>query len=92
MAGDTYTSRPRLVEGSAPPVTAVPCPHLSATQTTLDTDRDDPAPNGAALLESWEAGIAVTIGLAVLTTLVCTVLGSLALALLSLVAVAALPA
>ncbi|TQC46052.1 hypothetical protein EEB14_28135 [Rhodococcus sp. WS4] len=69
-------------------MTAVPGPHLPTTPTTLDTDRDHPAPPGTALLESWEAGIAVTIGLAVLTTLVCTVLGSVALAFLALVAVA----
>ncbi|UZG60146.1 hypothetical protein [Rhodococcus opacus] len=70
------------------PVTAVPGPHLPITQTTLDTGRDDPASTGEALLESWEAGIAVTIGLALLTILVCTVLGSFPLALLALVAVA----
>jgi hypothetical protein len=69
-------------------VTVVPGPHLSATRTTLDTGRDDPAASDAALLECWQAGIAVTIGLALLTTLVCTVLGSFPLALLALVAVA----
>ncbi|PBC35044.1 hypothetical protein CJ179_50090 [Rhodococcus sp. ACS1] len=69
-------------------MTAVPGPHLPTTQTTLDTGCDDAAPPGTALLESWEAGIAVTVGLAMLTTLVCTVLGSVALALLALVAVA----
>lgn len=69
-------------------MTVVPGPHLSATRTTLDTGRDDPTASDAALLESWEAGIGVTIGLALLTTLVCTVLGSFPLALLALVAVA----
>ncbi|GAF46856.1 hypothetical protein [Rhodococcus wratislaviensis] len=69
-------------------MTVVPGPHLSSTRTTLDTGRDDPASTDAALLESWEAGIAVTICLALLTTLVCTVLGSFPLALLALVAVA----
>ncbi|MCZ4590146.1 hypothetical protein O4328_42115 [Rhodococcus opacus] len=69
-------------------MTVVPGPHLSATRTTLNTGRDDPAPTDAALLECWQAGIAVTIGLALLTTLVCTVLGSFPLALLALVAVA----
>ncbi|MFD9669504.1 hypothetical protein ACFWAY_49510 [Rhodococcus sp. NPDC059968] len=69
-------------------MTVAPGPHLPTEQTTLDTGCDDPAANGAALLESWKAGIAVTVGLAVLTTLVCTVLGSFALALLALVAVA----
>ncbi|MHA4854653.1 MULTISPECIES: hypothetical protein [unclassified Rhodococcus (in: high G+C Gram-positive bacteria)] len=63
-------------------------PHLPTTQTPPDADLDDGVPHCAALLESWEAGIAVTIGLALLTTLVCAVFGSLALALLVLVAVA----
>ena len=44
--------------------------------------------HGAALLESSDAGVAVTIGPAVLTIRVCTVLGSVVLALLMLVAVA----
>ncbi|AWK76668.1 hypothetical protein CBI38_32530 (plasmid) [Rhodococcus oxybenzonivorans] len=39
-------------------------------------------------LESWEAGIAVTIGLALLTTVVCAVFGSLALARLVFAAIA----
>jgi hypothetical protein len=70
-------------------VTVAPGPHLSATRTTLDTGRGDPTATDAALLESWEAGIAVTLGLALLTTtFVCTVLGSFPLALLALVAVA----
>lgn len=70
-------------------MTVVPGPHLSATRTTLDTGRGDPTATDAALLESWEAGFAVTIGLALLTTtFLCTVLGSFPLALLALVAVA----
>jgi hypothetical protein len=69
-------------------VTVVPGPRLPTTHATLDIGRDDPTASDAALLESWEAGIAVTIGLALLTTLVCTVLGSFPLALLALVAVA----
>ncbi|PBC39232.1 hypothetical protein CJ179_34760 [Rhodococcus sp. ACS1] len=68
-------------------MTAVSGPRLPTTPTTVDTDRDHSAPNDTALLESWEAGITVTIGLALLTTLMCTVLGSVALALLALVAV-----
>ncbi|RYE39763.1 MAG: hypothetical protein EOP24_43260 [Hyphomicrobiales bacterium] len=42
-------------------MTVVPDPHLPTTQTAFDTSRDDAAPPGAALLESWETGIAVTI-------------------------------
>lgn len=77
-----------FLEGFAPLVTVAPGPRLPTTHTALDTGRDDPTASDAALLESWEAGIAVTIGLALLTTLVCTVLGSFPLALLALVAVA----
>ncbi|MDV6286736.1 hypothetical protein [Rhodococcus jostii] len=69
-------------------MTVVPGPRLPTTHTALDTGRDDSTASDAALLESWEAGIAVTIGLALLTTLACTVLGSFPLALLALVAVA----
>ena len=69
-------------------MTAVPGPHLPTTQPTRAAGRGEPAPTDMALLESWEASIAVIIGLAVLTTLVCTVLGSFPLALFALVAVA----
>jgi hypothetical protein len=68
-------------------VTVAAGPHLPTTQTSPDADLDDGTRHCAALLESWEAGFAVTIGLALLTTLVCAVLGSFPLALLVLVAI-----
>jgi hypothetical protein len=73
---------------SAPPVTVAAGPHPPTSQTPPDADLDDGAPRCAALLESWEAGLAVTSGLALLATLACAVLGSFALALLVLVAIA----
>ncbi|WP_236603631.1 hypothetical protein [Rhodococcus sp. WAY2] len=69
-------------------MTVAASPHGPTTQTPPEADLDDGAPRCAALLESWEAGIAVTVGLALLTTLVCAVFGSLALGLLVLVAIA----
>lgn len=68
-------------------MTVAASPHVPTTQTPPEADLDDGA-RCATLLESWEAGIAVTIGLALLTTLVCAVFESLALGLLVLVAIA----
>ncbi|MFC9358377.1 hypothetical protein ACFTZB_17625 [Rhodococcus sp. NPDC057014] len=67
-------------------MTAIPGPHLHTTQPA--TGRDEAAPTDMALLESWESGIAVIVGLALLTTLACTGLGLFPLALFALVAVA----
>ncbi|WP_213016516.1 MULTISPECIES: hypothetical protein [unclassified Rhodococcus (in: high G+C Gram-positive bacteria)] len=62
---------------------------MTAAKTRPDTGCNDSTPDDPALLEGREAGIAVPIGLALLTTLVwAAVLCSSPLALLMLVAVA----
>jgi hypothetical protein len=68
-------------------------PPATATQTHPETGHDCSTPEDPALLEGREAGIAVPLGLALLTILVwAAVLGSSPLALLILVAVAGIAA
>ena len=69
-------------------MTTAPEPCHAAAPTRSDACHDH-GPDDEVLLERREAGIAVPVGLAVLSTLVCAaVLGSSPLALLMLVAVA----
>jgi hypothetical protein len=81
----TGAPTPARWEGSAPPVTA--------DKTRPHPGCGDSTPDDPALLEGREAGIAVPIGLALLTTLlIAAVLCSSPLALLLLVAVAGIAA